>query len=316
MKLQIETIPYLLTFVFILLSGCAGCEQKTADQSLDSTPNNDQQSRIHQDRLHPSHHTAYTKVPTAPEGDDFFKTIQFPTTPPHRPDGHYLNPPKNPFKIPDYVKKYPDHFKIDNNGFWFVEFPPEKAQKLEAFDGWNLTDDEYDKQIAEIVSVGLDTFTAAIVIAHLPGTNNYTNKLYAQAYEENPDSLYIALSHYTGLEITGKREEAEVGYRRLVKMYPDSTKALYSLANFISTKADSSDEHRREAIPYFEKLYRENSFWFVPIYKLGIIYYGLGEYEKALAYFQASEVFTGPLESTSFFIHLTREQPAMKQNSE
>ncbi len=310
MKLRIEHFTYLLTLIVILLAGCSGCGVKNAEQTpIDTSPD----AELHAEG---DHSTAYTEVPKAPPGDTFFKTIQFPTTPPHRPDGHYLNPPRNPFEIPDYVKKYPDHFKIDGNGFWHVKFPPEKAQKLEAFDGWNLTDEEYAKQIANIVSEGLDTFTTATCLSHLGGFTQEANELYYQAYEESPDDLYTGLTYCNRLERLGELEEAEMVLRRLVKMYPDSTKALYRLADSISTKADSSDAHRSEAIPYFEKLYRENPFWFVPIYKLGIIYYGLGEYEKSLSYFQASEVFTGPLEGTSFFIHLIREQPAMKQNKE
>ena len=313
---MINRIKHFVTFLMsigMFLAGCSGCGVKHAVPPA-NVPQDEAPVEAQPPQMHSS---AWTEVPEAPEGDDFYKTIQFPTTPPHRPGGHYINPPKNPFEIPDFVKKYPDHFKIDDAGFWHVDFPPEKAKKLEMFSGGEeLTEEEYDKQIANIAREGLDTFTSAIVIAHLPGANSLTNILYNQAYEENPDDLYIALSYYTGLEINGKREEAEAGYRRLVDMYPDSTKALYRLANFISIKADSSDAHRREAIPYFEKLYRENPFWFVPIYKLGIIYYGLEEYEKARAYFRASEVFTGPMDGTSFFLHLIREQPSIKQNKE
>ncbi len=140
--------------------------------------------------------------------------------------------------------------------------------------------------------------------------------LFYQAYKENPDDLYTGLIYSNRLERLGQREETETVLRRLVKMYPDSIKALYKLAKFISTEPDSSDAHRREAIPYFEKLYHKKFFWYAHIYQLGVIYYGLGEYEKSLSYFQASEVFTGPPERTSPYIHLNKKQPSMQQNKE
>ena len=311
MKLCIENFTTLLMVAVILLGGCNGCKQEGKEALQDKQlPNNVINSE------HDHNTTAYTKVPKAPEGDTFFPTIQFPKTPPERPGGHYINPPKNPFEIPDFVKKYPDHFRVDDNGFWHVKLPPEKAQKLEAFDGTNLTKEEYEQQIAEIVGEGLDDLTTAVCLSSLAGIDNKVNELYDKAYAQNPDDLYTGLYHYTGLQIYGKHDEAEAGFRKIVKMYPDSIKALYKLAKFISTEPDSSDAHRHEAIPYFEKLYHEKPFWHAPIYHLGVIYYGLGEYEKSLAYFQASEVFTGPLEGTSFFIHLIREQPSMKQNKE
>ena len=261
-------------------------------------------------QTHSSHSRAWTEVPKSPPDDDFFKTIEFPTTPPHRPGGHYINPPQNPFPIPDFVKKYPDHFTIDADGFWHLDLPPEKAMKLEQhqFDP-EITDEEYARQITEIVGEGLDTLTTATCLAHMGGFTQKANELLSQAYLENPDDLEAALSHCAGFEIDGNLAGAEAAYRRLVELYPDSIEAKYYFGNFLS----ENHPEPWEAIPLLEEVYRQAPFWYAPLFDLGLTYYSLGDYEKSLRYFQASEVFTGPEERSSLYIHLNKQQPVMLQ---
>ncbi|MCG9129872.1 hypothetical protein JT359_19955 [Candidatus Poribacteria bacterium] len=116
-KLEIENLTVLFLISDLLLTGCSGYSVKTAHEALDSAPDHDQHVHTDQDGLHPSHHTAYTQVPEAPAGDDFFKTIEFPMTPPVLEGGHYISP-KHPFSPPDFVSKYPNHFILNDRGEW------------------------------------------------------------------------------------------------------------------------------------------------------------------------------------------------------
>ena len=83
-------------------------------------------------------------------------------------------------------------------------------------------------------------------------------------------------------------DAAEPILRKIAELRPNSVFALYNLAVLIS---DNHPEPR-EAISYLEKVYHQNPWWYDPIFTLGRTYYSLGEYEKALAYYQATEMFT------------------------
>ena len=281
MKHQIEILTILLMFAVILLTGCSGCSVKTAHESLDSAPDHDQHVHTHQDGLHPSHHTAYTQVPEAPAGDDFFKTIQFPTTPPKLDHGHHYVPPKNPYAVPDYVKKNPDYFTVDKRGFWEVQFSEEKLKILDKYSA-------ADVQANDFIIEELDTLTAAEVIGRHGLHPKIANKLLDQAYSENPDGFYELLYRSQG-QSKNNPNEAEAGFRRLVELYPESKRALYNFAVFIIDHVDKP----KEAIPYLEKVYHMDPNWYAPILMLGKAYFKLEQFDKSLIYFQASEVFTG-----------------------
>ncbi len=292
MKLRIENLATLLMIAVILLSGCSGCEQKEKKTAPDKQLPNDVVNSKHD-----HHSTAYTKVPEALESDTFFKSIVFPKIPPHRPYGHYRTP-KNPFAIPVYVKNNPDHFKIDENGFWYIQYPKEKKKKLNKFNGAFLPEEDADQEVASIVTKGLDTLAAITFLYEMGGMSKQANLLVEQAYIENPNNFYI-LIYWSKLHAHDKPGEAEAGLRRAVRLRPDSILALYTLGQFIV------DNHPvpHEAIPYLEKAYRLNTDWYGPILALGEAYFGLRKYNKALKYFQAVEVITGgPGDVSSEFI--------------
>lgn len=292
MKLRPENLATLFLIAVILLSGCSGCGEKEKETAEDEHFLND---LLHPDHDH--HSNVNTKVPEAPKGDTFFKSIVFPKTPPNRPHGHYRTP-KNPFAIPDYIKNNLDHFKIDENGFWYIQFPKEKSKILNEFNGAFLPEEDADQEVASIVTKGLDTLAAITFLYEMGGMSKQANLLVEQAYVENPNDFYI-LIYWSKLHAHDKPNEAEAGLRRAVRLRPDSILALYTLGQFIV------DNHPRpyEAIPYLEKAYRLNTDWYGPILALGEAYFGLRNYKKALKYFQAVEVITGgPGDVSSDFI--------------
>lgn len=288
MKLCREYLAALFLLVG-LLGGCDGCSQNGKETA--------KERQLHEKILNHDHHhtTTEMKVPEAPEGDVFFKSIQFPKTPPYRPDGHFRYR-KAPFPVPDFVKQYPDHFTVDEKGSWRIQYPKQMAQKLQDVAS-DLPIEVYREKIVRIVSEGLDTCTAAVFVLKMGGYYEEARTLFEKAIAEKPDDFY-ALYYWGGLTESEKPDEAETRLRRLVEMQPDSLIAVFALGRHI---VDTHPEPR-EAIPYLEHAYTLNPEWHGPIYNLGVAYYRLQEYEKALRYLQASEVFTGPGDISSVLI--------------
>lgn len=308
MKLRIENFATLLLTVILLLYGCAGCGPKTAEEVAPPVDETLPGGSLH--REHPPN-TAYTKVPEAPPGDAFFRTIQFPKTPPYRPDGHYRLP-KSPFLPPDFVQKYPEHFSMDDKGFWHLREGSEKWQKIGMyFRDLDLPDEVNTQRFIALVGEGLDKVATGAYLMRLAGYTAEAKKLFEEVIAEDPDN-FEALAYYCAMIQDKNPEEGEAILRRLVELRPDSILAQYNLACHLTYHHPEP----REAIPYLEKVYQRNPWWYDPIFVLGITYYSLGEYEKALAYFEAAEVFTGPMRRLSLYKHLIREQPAMKRKNE
>ncbi len=309
MNLHSGNLTTLFLTMIILLSGCAGCGQKTVEKSAPAADENTPAGSLPHE-----HHrsTAYTKVPEAPPGDTFFTTIQFPKTPPHRPDGHYRLP-KSPFPPPDFVQKYPEHFRrVDDKGFWHLREGTEKWRKIERFAyDIDLPDEVNEQRFIALVGEGLDKVATGAYLMKLAGWKAEAKKLFEEVLSENPDN-FRALSYYCAMIQDKNPDEGEAIRRRLVELRPDSIEALYKLACHLTYHHPEP----REAIPYLEKAYQQNPWWYDPIFVLGLTYYSLGEYEKALSYFEAAEVFTGPMKRLSLYKHLIREQPAMKRKSE
>ena len=301
MKLRIENFATLFLIAAILLNGCSGCGERENETAQGERFHND---LLHQDHDH--HSNVKTKVPEAPEGDTFFKSIIFPKTPPYRPHGHFRYR-KDPFPVPEFVQEYPDHFTVDEKGFWHVRLPTEKSDKLNHIPG-ELTGEAFRQKVVEILSEGLDTRTAAVVALKMGGLSEEAKTLFEKAISENPDD-FQALRYWCGLNEAKKPVEVEVVRRRLVEMRPDSLVAVVGLGNHIL----NTHKEPREAIPYLEKAYRLNPDWHGPIFSLGMVYYRLGEYEKALKYLQASEVFTGPTDMSSLFIKVIKSKTILPE---
>lgn len=289
MKLLIYSFMILSMLAMVYLSGCSGCRQ------VDKESTQDQQLR--DNILHHDHHHAaeQPKKPEAPKDDPFWDTIIFPITPPYRPDGHfrYL---KDPFPVPEFVRQYPEHFTVDERGFWHIQIPVEKKVKLGKLTS-DLTKEEHSEKIIEIVSAGLDTCTSAVFVLNMGGLQKEARSLFEKAISENPDDFY-ALYYWSGMIESERPQEAEAINRKLVTLRPDSLIALHGLGSFIA----HIQPEPHEAIPYLEEAYRLNPDWHGPIFSLGVAYYRLRDYEKALKYLQASEVFTGPTDVSSALI--------------
>ena len=263
---------------------------------------------MHRGHAHPDPGVDYTKIPESPPGDTFFPTIQFPTTPPNRPDGHYV-PDKYPSSVPEFVTENPDRFFVDERGEWYIKYPPELEEKLDRevyLTG--LKGDAFVKRYAEVVSEGLDTLSAAVFVlnAHLGDVGKAEAKVrFELVLAENPDDFY-ALLYLGGLIKQYEPVKAKVMIRRAVALRPESTLALSSLGRLIAHNYDTEAE-LREVIPYLEKSYRLNPEWYGPLLTLGEIYFSLKEYKKSLKYFQAVEVFTGgPGDTSSFYINFIK----------
>ena len=304
MKNRIETFTTLLLFFAILLAGCTGCAQKTAQQEVElANKKGAGDGHLHDGVLHPDHHhvNEHPKIPEPPADDAFFETIQFPKTPPTLVHGHYV-PAKNPFPVPDYVKNNPDLFVVDEKGFWRIDETSKKMQEIDQFQyGDGPNDPPMEIQIQRhmaLIREGLDPLTAGMYFTLLGGYQEEASAQFEQAYKENPDGFYELLYWSTG-QVIKNPDETEAGYRRLVALYPNSKQALYTLARFILDYTNEPDE----AIPYFEKVYHMDPSWYAPLLGLGEVYFKLGQFEKALTYLQASEVFTGgPSDTSALFI--------------
>ena len=133
-------------------------------------------------------------------------------------------------------------------------------------------------------------------------------RLIERASAENPDD-FDTLYYWCGMNTREKPAAAEAGSRRLVEMRPNSMRALYGLGEIIL----ENHPEPREAIPYLEKTYLLNPSWYGPIYVLGRVYFKLGNLEKALKYFQASEAFTGPSDGTSLYIPIIKRELAKEK---
>ncbi len=338
MKLQIETMTTLLMLAVILLAGCSGCAQKTAQVDPPTEPPEQESAQtpivkvvpedekpkppekltlsaeeardilFNSGHAHPEPGVDYTKIPEPPPGDTFFPTIQFPTTPPKRVGGHYVSD-KYPFPIPKFVAENPDRFFVDENGWWHIKYTPELNEKLEReVYREGLKGDAFVKRYAEVVSEGLDSLPAAVFVlnAHLGDVGAAEAKVrFEQALAENPDEFY-ALIYWGGLTKRDQPAKAEVAFRRAVELRPESTLALGSLGSLLSNNYENEDQ-LREAIPYFEKAYHLNPERAGPLLTLGQIYFSLKEYKKSLKYFQAFEVFTGgPGDTSSVYINIIK----------
>ena len=249
----------------------------------------------HGDEWHAEPHTQPPPI-EPPEDDPFFASIVFPDTPPHRPGGHY-RPKKSAFPVEDVIRNNPHLFRIGEDGIWDPIYSPEKSRKLEQLSGVGLTEEAFDKKIVEILTEGLDPLPAALFVMSKGLVRHKAKPLIDKALAENPDD-FDTLYYWCGMNKREKPAEAEAGYRRLVEMRPESMAALFGLGRII---VDTHPEPR-EAIPYLEKVYRLNPSWHGAIFVLGRAYLGLGQLEKALKYFQASEAFTGPTGMTSLYI--------------
>ena len=312
MKCFIGQGTLLFVLVSILLVGCNRYSVKNAQESLDSATDHDQHVLTHQDGLHPSHHTAYTQVPEAPAGNDFFKTIEFPMTPPVLEGGHYISP-KRPFTPPDFVSKYPNHFILNDSGEWQLRDGTDKLHRIDMIHADDtITDEERIKRVVTIASEGFDKIATGAYLSRLIGCEKEGNRLLDEVYAENPDDFYLLLHWAMGHQVKKNVKEAETEFCRLIELYPDSIEAKHNFAYFLIETRD--ELNTREAIYYLEAVFAENPWWYGPLYKLGEAYYSLENYEKSLVYFEAVDVFTGySLEGSAFFKHLIREQPVMKK---
>ncbi len=307
MKLRTENFTFLLTFVIILFAGCSGCGQKTSLQEA-QPPNGE--GHMHDGVLHPDHPhvNERPKIPSAPESDPFFETIEFPDPPPQKVDGH---PPlsKSPSPVPDFVHNNPDHFIVNERGYFDVIYPKEKSKKLEAWRASGDTATDMSKQV-EIITEGLDALPAAVVLMQYGGIHREAAKAhFEKALVENPDDFY-ALLYWAGLIKADNPAEAESIFRRLVEMRPDSFRALYSLGrHIVRTYSDPS-----EAIPYLEKAYHLAPHYAGPLLDLGIAYTKLGEFEKALKYFEACDVFTGgPSDVSAMYVSSIKKRLSLSK---
>ncbi len=296
MKQRIQHLTYFFILLVVLLAGCSGCGEKTSQETgVKSAGQFFDEFLSEQDH----HHSLDVKIPLPPQSDIFFPTIVFPNTPPERVDGHY-HPSKNPFPVPEFVTENPDRFVDDDEGFWNSADTPEINEKLEQLFDEGLSGDAYRKRYAEIVSEGLDTIPAAVAVLKAHIAKNEAKKLFEQVLSENPDDFH-ALRYWSAMIKHDNPQAAEKARRRIPELRPDSLDALYALGTHIV------DFHKTplEAIVYLEKSYRLNPEWHGPILALGRSYFKLGQYERALKYFQACEVFTGgSTDASSWYIGL------------
>ena len=285
MKHSIETLTTLFLFFVILLAGGTGCVQKTVQQEV-QLPNGEDtgDGHLHDGVLYNEH----PKIPEPPADDAFFETIQYPKTPPQKDlAGHYITP-KSPSPVPDFVHNNPDHFIVNERGFFDIIYPKEKLKKSEAWRASGDVSTDMSKQV-EIITEGLDALPAAVVLMQYGGIHREAAKAhFEKALVENPDDFH-ALRYWAGLIKSDNPAEVESIYRRLVKMRPDSFPALYSLGkHIVRTHSDPS-----EAIPYLEKAYHLAPHYIGPLLHLRKAYSKLGESEKAMKYAQACDVFRG-----------------------
>ncbi len=299
----------LFTFCVLGLTGCTGCGQHPEPSTPIASPTQTPDGQQHDDRGHPAaEQLSITKSAAPADTDTFCNSIVFPETPPHRPHGHYVLK-ESPFPMRDVIRNNPHLFRVDENGDWYPIYG-EKVRRLEQLqlDGSSMPVAVYDKKTAEILAEGLEPLPAALFVLAIGGLQQEAKRLLDIAREANPDD-FDTLSYWCGMNKDDKPVEVEAVRRRLLEMRPESVGALFGLATHL---VDHHPEPR-EAIPYLEKVYHLNPRWPGAIYVLGCAYFTLGDYEKALRYFQASERFTGPTDGTSLYIPVIKRELAKKR---
>ena len=302
MKLRIETLTLLLTFIVIGLAGCSGCGQKTAPQAP----------------IEPSQKIseAPTNVgePTQQEVDvGAEQNLQEPKTSPliynHQAPGAFdygqeisLYPFPSPVIPPDLKARADAEVKRK---------APAVSRALKR--AGDYTDFEYRKALSQVRDMmyveALGNLAYAQYLFH-----HRTNKAYSfakAALEENPDDFetlltwgFAYLNNPEGYPSHDDEERVAV-YRRLYEMNPDHPYVLHELAKSIYPK------HPEEALRYAQKAQQlEHRFvW----YSLdGLCYFQLGDYEKALASFERAYAVSNEITKQGPADRIKRVKRAMK----
>ncbi len=145
-----------------------------------------------------------------------------------------------------------------------------------------ISHEEYYRKWMEITTEGEDPLTVAKYIYTHEGIPNVSLGIeYAErALQRNPNS-FEALHVWTLCHV--KREEREVGFRRLVEKFPNSGLAHWEYAIELifpsPWKPVKALEHMQKAIQLDNRIPSNNAM-------LALCYKALGEHEKALAVYQ------------------------------
>ncbi len=261
MKLRIQSLTALLMIAVILLAGCNGDKQKPPEQvevptdtQIEITLSEKAQAETVPSTLYPPEnpYEDLTVTGTAPTSDyvggikgDFLWIPEF------EYEWEIEEMPQKTIPVaPNHAGKWARYEKREKE-MW------DKFEKiLEGVTSDKVIRDRYrEHQIelknlkAEIMTEGMTSLNAAkYLMAHNIRTE-HINQYAQQAVDENPDDFHTQLI-WTWAQYYGTGDDigkVKAGYRRLVKIRPNSAYALYSLGNLT---------YSTDAIPLLKKAYQ------------------------------------------------------------
>lgn len=254
MKLRIQNLITLLMITFILLTGCDRKQQAPeqvevpADSQIEITLSEKTQSETVPTTLYPPEnpHEDLTVTGTAPPSDYQGNPILWIPEFEYELESNIAEKyavslpiaPKHAEKWARYEQRVREDFyklKKRREGVTSVKRKYDMNREVEA---------ELKNQRAEIMTQGMTPLNAAkYLVAHNINTDH--NKQYAQqALDDNPNDYHTLL---VWTHVQEDFEKQRGGYRRLIRMRPNSAYALYRLGDITFTP---------EAIPILKKAYQ------------------------------------------------------------
>ena len=185
--------------------------------------------------------------------------------------------------------------------------PADKRARLAALDG--LSSSKAQEKGIEILTEGMDALSAAKYLRALNGFygiyDDAIREYVDRAVSENPDS-FEALLLWSQLRRPEQDAEREAGFRKLLKMDPNSVDALVGLGTVLHL-----NDRPEEALEYLQKASLLDPSEPHPI--LGFNYERLGEYDKALVTLKKSYKITRSPVELSHIRAIERGTPIFKR---
>ena len=213
-------------------------------------------------------------------------------------------PPKLPTRIEADHSHHPSPVGTSVTGPSLI--PADKIARLEALD--NLPYAEAEKKEIEILTEGMDVLSAAKYLRALNGSygiyHDAIREYVDRAVAEDPDS-FEALLLWCQLRPPDQDAEREAGFRKLLKMNPNSVDALVGLGTVLYL-----NDRPEEALEYFQQATLLDPDLPYPIF--GFTYERLGEYDKALAILKKSYKITRSPVELNHILAIEKGSPIFK----
>ncbi len=192
---------------------------------------------------------------------------------------------------PARIKSVHSHqpFSVDSSDVDTLRIPPSKLERIDALYA-SLPYAQAKEKAVEVLTEGMDTLSAAKHLKDLNkyglvvGLSDYVREHADRALAENPGS-FEALLLWTQLRPPEQAAEREAGFRKLLRMNPNSVEALVGLGTRLAFEG-----RPEEALGPLEKASRLDPGR--PPSILGLTYELLGQYDKALVALKQSYKMT------------------------